>query len=87
MRQGMWAAVQSRQHTIYKIFPFGDNATEFMLYGSVIYVLKDGKKADVSWGARAQMVKVGNEWKMGYYQVYLVSISSVALITTILKFC
>jgi hypothetical protein len=46
-----------------------------MIYGTVEYVLKDGKKASVEWAARAQMArKEGNgEWKMGFYQVYLVS--------------
>ncbi len=47
-RKGMWAAVASRQHTIFKIFPFGSGSNEVMLYGTVAYALKDGKKADVS---------------------------------------
>lgn len=44
-----------------------------MLYGTVAYVLKDGKKAGVDWAARANMVKddEGGGWKMGFYQVYL----------------
>lgn len=69
----MWDAVSSRQHTISKIFPFGANATELMLYGTVAYKLKDNRKAEVPWGARAVMVKEGEAWKMGFYQVYLVS--------------
>ena len=69
----MWATVTSRHHKISKIFPFGPNATELMLYGTVEYELKDGRRANVPWGARAVMAKEGDAWKMKFYQVYLVS--------------
>lgn len=49
IRKGLWTAVSSRQHTIIKIFPFGSGSNELMLYGTVAYTLKDGKKADVSF--------------------------------------
>jgi len=71
-RKGMWDAVHSREHHIEKIFPFGPNATEFMLFGTVAYELKSGKRAEIPWGARATMVKESDVWKMGFYQVYLV---------------
>jgi hypothetical protein len=45
----MWTAVASRQHTIFKVFPFGSGSNEVMLYGKVAYTLKDGRKADVSY--------------------------------------
>jgi hypothetical protein len=45
----MWAAVASRQHSIFKVFPFGSGSNEVMLYGTVAYTLKDGRKADVSY--------------------------------------
>lgn len=48
IRKGMWEKVASRLHSPLKIFPFGENANEAMLYGTVAYVLKDGRKADVS---------------------------------------
>jgi hypothetical protein len=35
-------------HTPFKIFPFGSDSNEFMLYGTVAYTLKDGRKANVS---------------------------------------
>jgi len=44
----MWATVASRLHTPVKIFPFGSGADELMLYGTVKYVLKDERKAEVS---------------------------------------
>jgi hypothetical protein len=69
----MWAKVASRKHTPLKIFPFGSNATEVMIYGLVAYTLTDGRKADVEWAARAEMAKDEEEWKMKFYQVYLVS--------------
>lgn len=28
----------------------------------------------MEWAARANMVKEGGNWKLGYYQVYLVSL-------------
>jgi len=71
IRKGMWAAVASRLHTPMKIFPFGSGSDEVMLYGAVAYTLKDGRKANVEWGARANMVKDEGNWKLGFYQVYL----------------
>jgi hypothetical protein len=44
----MWAVVASRLHNIHKIFPFGSGSNELMLHGSVAFVLKDGRKAEVS---------------------------------------
>lgn len=69
----MWEKVQSRLHTPIKIFPFGSHSTEVMLYGTVAYTLKDGKKAEVEWAARANLVKENERWKLSFYQVYLVS--------------
>jgi len=71
IRKGMWATVASRLHTPVKIFPFGSGADELMLYGTVKYVLKDERKAEVEWAGRAKMTKVDGQWKMSFYQVYL----------------
>ncbi|KAL1305560.1 hypothetical protein AAFC00_007166 [Neodothiora populina] len=71
VRKGMWEKVSSRNHKPIKIFPFGSGADEVMLYGTVDYVLKDGKKASVDWSARAHLVKEGGAVKMDFYQVYL----------------
>ena len=73
MRKGMWEAVASRKHTIFKVFPYGENATELMLYGKVQYGFKDGRETSVDWAARAEMVKEGGKWQFRFYQVYTVS--------------
>lgn len=43
-----------------------------MLYGTVEYVLKDGKKSGLEWAARAHLVKEQGVVKMDFYQVYMV---------------
>jgi hypothetical protein len=48
IRKGMWAAVASRLHNPIKIFPSDSGSSEVMLYGTVAYTLKDGRKANVS---------------------------------------
>jgi len=34
-------------------------------------VLKDGRKAEVDWAARANLVREEGRWRMAFYQVYL----------------
>ncbi|KAI9745891.1 MAG: hypothetical protein M1818_000572 [Claussenomyces sp. TS43310] len=70
-RKAMWAAVASRQHTPVKIFPFGPDADEVMIHGSLVMVLKDDRKAELDWAARAKLVKEAQSWKMGFYQVFM----------------
>lgn len=75
----MWEKVSSRAHKPVKIFPFGSGTDEAMLYGTVDYGLKDGRKNSVDWAARAHLVKENDAVKMDFYQVYLVSaVSCVA---------
>ena len=69
----MWQKVASRKHKPTKIFPFGPNADEVMLFGTVDYVLKEGGESSVDWAARAHLVEEGGRVKMDFYQVYLVS--------------
>lgn len=73
----MWEKVSSRHHKPLKIFPYGSNADEVMLYGTVDYGLKDGKSAAVEWAGHAHLVKDGGVVKMDFYQVYLVSLYSL----------
>lgn len=70
----MWEKVASRKHKAVKIFPFGPNSDEVMLYGTVQYGLKAGGESGIDWAARAHLVKDGGRVKMDFYQVYLVSI-------------
>lgn len=73
-RKALWSGpVKKRKHVLKKIFPFGDNSNELMLYGTVAYELKNGKNVTVDWAARALMVrKDSKKLRMGFYQVYLV---------------
>lgn len=72
IRIGMWEKVAKRSHKPAKIFPFGAGSDEVMLFGTVDYELKDGKKASVDWAARAHFAQEDGALKMDFYQVYLV---------------
>ena len=69
----MWEKVASRKHKAIKIFPFGPNSDECMLYGTVQYGLKAGGESGLDWAARAHLVRDNGAVKMDLYQVYLVS--------------
>ncbi|KAI5242282.1 hypothetical protein E4T47_03306 [Aureobasidium subglaciale] len=71
LRKGMWEKVNKRKHAAVKVFPFGPSSNEVMLYGTVEYVLKDGREASVDWAARANLVKEDGIVLMNFYQVYL----------------
>lgn len=73
-REAMWAKVASRKHTPTKVFPFGQNAEEVMLYGTVAFEFKAGGGAEVDWAGRAQLEKSADgKYRLKFYQVYLVS--------------
>lgn len=67
----MWEHVQERKHTVEKVFPYGNDATDFMIQGVVDYVLKTGDKKNVVWAGRAKLVKVSGRWKFQYYRIWL----------------
>ncbi|KIW99714.1 uncharacterized protein Z518_11127 [Rhinocladiella mackenziei CBS 650.93] len=74
IRHGLWSGpVKTRKHTLVKIFPFGKDSNEVMLYGSVDYGLKNGKDVTVEWAGRAVLVEYQGDLRMSFYQVYLVS--------------
>jgi hypothetical protein len=78
LRLGLWTHVASRKHTTVKVFFGGEH--EVMLYGIVRYVLRqgDGGEVEVPWAGRVVFdgVKEGQELRMKFYQVYLVSFLS-----------
>ena len=80
MRQGMWEKVAKRSHKPTKIFSFGNGSEEVMLYGTVDYELKDGRKTNVDWSARSHFTHEDGKLKMDFYQVYLVSLLIEAII-------
>ncbi|KAK4541744.1 hypothetical protein LTR36_007453 [Oleoguttula mirabilis] len=71
LRKGMWEKVAKRSHKPLKIYSFGSSSDEVMLYGTVDYELKDGKKAAVEWSARSHFTQEDGELLMDFYQVYL----------------
>lgn len=74
LRKGMWEKVATRKHKAIKIFPFGPNSDEVMLYGTVQYGLKTGGESGLDWAARAHLVTNDGKVMMDFYQVYLVSV-------------
>ena len=73
LRKAMWEKISSRAHKPLQIFPFGPNADEVMLYGTVKYGFKAGGESSKDWAARAHLVKEADgKVKMDFYQVYLV---------------
>lgn len=74
----MWEKVASRHHKPLKVFPYGSKSNEVMLFGTVHYGLKDGRKASVDWAARARLVKENDAVKMDFYQVYLVRAPTIS---------
>jgi hypothetical protein len=77
MRKAMWEKVASRKHVAKRIFPFGPNADDVMLHGSVQYEFKAGGESSLEWAARAHLVKENGEVKMDFYQVYLVGLCTM----------
>ncbi|TKA23839.1 hypothetical protein B0A50_06974 [Salinomyces thailandicus] len=71
VRTGMWEKVAKRLHKPQKIFSFASGSDEVMLFGTVDYELRDGKKAHVDWSARSHFAQEDGELKMDFYQVYL----------------
>ncbi|KAF2854050.1 hypothetical protein T440DRAFT_486679 [Plenodomus tracheiphilus IPT5] len=71
LRKAMWEKVASRKHEAIKIFPFGADSDEVMLYGTVKYEFKAGGESGLDWAARAHLVKEDGRVKMDFYQVYL----------------
>lgn len=68
----MWEKVASRNHKPLKVFPFGAQSRDVMLFGVVDYGLKNGKTASVDWAARANLVQDEGKMRLSFYQVYLV---------------
>ncbi|KAF2764717.1 hypothetical protein EJ03DRAFT_331615 [Teratosphaeria nubilosa] len=71
IRKGMWEKVARRSHKPVRIYAFGPESDDTMLYGTVDYELKDGRKASVPWSARSHFTYEDGELKQDFYQVYL----------------
>jgi hypothetical protein len=76
LRHGLWTGpIKTRKHTLEKIFPFGRDSGEVMLYGTVFYALKNGNEVTVDWAGHAVMAEHQGALRMQLYQVYLVCLS------------
>jgi hypothetical protein len=47
-----WVPWESRDHTVYAVFPFGPNAEEVMLHGRSNNIAKTGEPTTFTWAAR-----------------------------------
>lgn len=77
LRKKMWESVKSRKHTVTKVFPgMFDGVVDFMLFGSVAYVLESGERSGVNWAARGELILEEDSdgesrYRFAYYRVYL----------------
>jgi hypothetical protein len=71
LRRPMWNEVSARQHRPLMVFPFGSNAREVMLYGTVSYQMKDCRRSSIEWSARAAFTVVEETVRLEFYQVWL----------------
>jgi hypothetical protein len=70
LRKGLWEKVKTRSHSPLKIFPFGPDADEVMLYGIVVYEFKAGGGSGLEWAARGVLTEVDGKVVWKEYQVY-----------------
>lgn len=52
-----WATLESRDHTVYAVFPFGPVAEEVMLHGRSNNVYKNGETGTFTWAARMHFTR------------------------------
>lgn len=70
-REKGWTGIVKREHHVKGVFHAGEG--EIMLYGDVRYEKETGEASVVDWAGRMGLEMVGEEWKIRFYQVYLVS--------------
>lgn len=77
LRKSLWSGpIVRRKHHLYKIFPFGPDSLEVMVYGKVEYGLKNGKEIEVQWAGRAVLEEYQGGLRFRHYQVYLVRLGT-----------
>lgn len=69
----MWPGVEKRVHRLKKIYPFGDNADEVVVVGTVEYWTEDGSyiKKDMAARAKYQRNPKSSVVEMSTLQVWL----------------
>lgn len=68
----MWEKIKSRSHRPLKVFPFGPNSSEVMIFGSVEYEFKAGGSNGLEWAARGVLETDDGRVVWSDYQVFLV---------------
>ena len=82
LRRNMWTHVAQRCHKVVKVFPArfdagsaieGKDEMEFMLFGTVDYVLRSGARRTVDWAGHGVVGRASSadRWRFTYYRVYL----------------
>lgn len=69
----MWEKVAARKHEPIKVLEssFGEQETEYAIFGDLTYELKTGEKQSVTWAANMVLKKVDGKLKFSYYRVYI----------------
>lgn len=81
-RETGWEKVSKRKHVCNGVFPSADKPeSECMTWGTVDYGFKDGStKEGIQFATRLQLAQDSKgEWKIKFYQVYIVSELVVSL--------
>ncbi|KAJ5008227.1 hypothetical protein K4K48_006404 [Colletotrichum sp. SAR 10_66] len=52
-----WKTIESREHIVYRVFPFEDGQDEVMLHGCTNMNMRDGSKKQFIWCGRLRFVK------------------------------
>ncbi|KAI4601854.1 hypothetical protein KJ359_010719 [Pestalotiopsis sp. 9143b] len=73
LREKMWEKVAARKHEPIKVLEssFGEQETEYAIFGDLTYELKTGEKQSVTWAANMILKKVDGKLKFSYYRVYI----------------
>lgn len=76
---GSWKGQKSRQHIVFKVYPFQSGKTnEVMLYGMSKYVYDDETTGEMSWAARLCFQRSENgSILINFYHIFPVSHWSV----------
>lgn len=64
-----------RRHRAGRIFQFGKDSGEIMVYGVADYKLTNGKEVPMEWASRGILVEHEGKMKLDFYQTYAVSIA------------
>ena len=72
LRKKIWANIPNRDHRAIRVFPFGNDGDELMVYGTVDYKHHDEHEKGTEWAARVKLAKEGGQIKIALYHIFLV---------------